>query len=319
MQKIEIIELPFLLLDYLGKNSDAENPVTMSEILKYLSDNGATFDRRTVYKAIGILNQHGYMIHFTNNRGYWLENRFSPAEIYFLRNLAERSGALSETETKILTDKLGSLISDNSNRILPAPAHSAVKTDNTQVLPTMDCLLKAIAKRNYVSFLYYDITITKKKSYRRQREKYILVPYAILSNRGRFYCIMYAKQHEKFLNFRIDKMEDVSVLAEQEDPVFFNLDDYVRSSFDMYHGDPQTITAEFDNSLSNYVFEQFGKDILISKVSDKSFTASIQTSLTPTLVSWIIQFYDKIKIIHPQDLIDNLLDIAKCINHTYQK
>ena len=319
MKKSEVIELPFLLLDYLRKNTDDEHFATMPQIQKYLDDSENSFDRRTIYRAIHVLSEHGYTIHFTKNRGYWLENRFSPAEIYYLRNLTERSGALSETETKILSDKLSGLISESSNKILPSPVKNTVKTDNTQVLETMDCLLKAIARRNYVSFLYYDITITKKKSYRRQREKYKLVPYALLSNRGRFYCIMYAKEHKRFLNFRIDKMEDVSVLTEQEDPVYFSLDDYIRSSFDMYHGDPQTITAEFDNSLSNYVFDQFGRDILISEANEKHFTASIQTSLTPTLVSWIIQFYDKIRIIHPQDLIDSLLDIARSIDNTYQK
>jgi predicted DNA-binding transcriptional regulator YafY len=47
------------------------------------------------------------------------------------------------------------------------------------------------------------------------------------------------------------------------------------------------------------------------------FTVSIKTSLTPTLIAWILTFYDRITVRKPQELIDQLRRISDDINQRY--
>ena len=109
------------------------------------------------------------------------------------------------------------------------------------------------------------------------------------------------------------------MLDEQADPVFFSLNDHVRASFNMYHGEPETVTVDFDLNLANVVFDEFGKNIIISKVSADRFTANIRTAVTPTLISWLLQFYDRMEVKKPQSLIDRLNQIADTIHSVYQR
>ena len=112
-------------------------------------------------------------------------------------------------------------------------------------------------------------------------------------------------------------MDQITVTNEQSEGIPFSLQDHLRSSFQMYHGAPQTVTAVFDNSLSSIVFDQFGDNIVISSVDEKTFTASIRTAVTPPLVSWFLQFYDKVVIKKPKTLIEEYQRIAKALQNTY--
>ena len=70
--------------------------------------------------------------------------------------------------------------------------------------------------------------------------------------------------------------------------------------------------------MANYVFDQFGKELIISKVNQNDFIANIRTAITPTLISWILQFESQLTILKPQELIDAVLDIANHIRRKYR-
>ena len=57
--------------------------------------------------------------------------------------------------------------------------------------------------------------------------------------------------------------------------------------------------------------------MIVSRHDSTSFTVSIRSSLSPTLVSWILMFYDRIKVIAPQELIEELKTIAETLRKTY--
>jgi len=60
-------------------------------------------------------------------------------------------------------------------------------------------------------------------------------------------------------------------------------------------------------------------DIIISHQDKDHFTASIRTAVTPTLTAWLLQFGDKVHVLKPQSLIDQMIDIADGIQKTYNK
>ena len=151
----------------------------------------------------------------------------------------------------------------------------------------------------------------------KDKQKYELTPYAITSNQGRFYAIMYNEAHKSFNTYRIDKMDTLSIINKDNVKVAFNLDNYLRNSFQMFSGEASTVSLKCPLNFASILFDEFGKDIIISKVTNDHFIASIRTSITPTFTSWILQFYDKIEVVKPKELIDDLKRIANHINKTY--
>jgi len=322
MKHADIIRLPLLVKNILMRYSDADNLVSMGMIRQYLEDEGISCDRRSVYRAIDVLNECGDEILYERNhgvRGYRIRHPFTQGEALFLCDAVQSSSSLSAKASDEFCDRILSGLSLHEQEEMPPLVSAVSKTDSGYVLQLIELLLKAAANRNPVEFRYYDLSVTKKKQYRKQNKIYHLVPYAVVSNDSRFYAVLYSEVHHSFANYRIDKMDMVTVLKEQADPVYFSLEDHMRSSFNMYHGDPETVTVDFDLNLANVVFDEFGKDIIISKVSADRFTASIRTAITPTLISWLLQFYDRMEVKKPEHLRDRLSEIGKRLAVTYEK
>ena len=307
--------------DILMKESDEQHLISMPMLQAMLIDRGIEADRRTVYRSIRALQDFGHAIHYCYGKpqGYYIEHLFSRSEAAVLASCLKDSAAVSAVSTDHLLSTVGSLLSIHQQSYLSAIHTRTVKTDNDQVLAYIDLLIPAIQKMHPVLFTYYDLNLSRHKQYRKGSKPYEMVPYALVLHNARYYCIMYAKEHKAFASFRIDKMDHLSVSETAEDPIAFDLESYMRSSFDMYSGAPQTVTAVFDLSMSSIVLDRFFDDILISHVTDTSFTASIRTAVTPTLVSWILMFPGKIQVLHPQSLIDTLLSVADTIRKNYAK
>lgn len=310
-----------IVYDILRSLSDSAHILSMNDILDELDLRGLSADRRTVYSAIHALQETGYDIRYTRSprQGYWLEHTFSPAEALILSDAVRSSPALSPERTEILLEKLLNGLSDYQKDELQNTYATAVKTDNEDVLNNIGLIQSAIAQSRTIRFRYYDLTLDRRHAYRRNGAFYTLDPYAIVSSGGRFYCAAYSRDHSSFSPYRIDKMEHLELTEDRFHPLPFRTEDWLRSSFNMYTGEPRTITCDFDNDLASIVFDRFGTDIIISEVTDTHFRASIRTALTPTLISWILQFPGRITVIHPDDLKEELLRIAETLVSTYRK
>lgn len=322
MKGPELMQLPTVLLGILTEHTDRENRLSMPQILAHLEEKGITAERRSVYKAIRILNDSGFRITFDrsgNMQGYRLQHLFTPAESLYLIDSVRNSFSLTEAEAVRFCTKITSLMSSGEKELLNDARRDVIHTDNSNVMNYIQVLLEAVRDCVYVDFRYYDISVTRQKKYRRRNEKYHLVPYAVISSENRWYCVFWSPVHRGFANYRIDKMDHVNVTEEKADPVPFSLGDHMRAAFRMYHGDAKTVTAEFDLSLTSQVFDQFGSDIIISSVTDRTFTASIRTAVTPPLVSWLLQYPSLIRVRAPQELIGRMKEIADILQKTYQE
>ena len=137
----------------------------MSEIRSILLDSGIEADRRSVYKAINVLNEHGYEIFYEargGKQGYWIRHPLTLAEALFICDSIQTSSALSETTASAFSRRIASLLSVHEQKKLPDTVSSLARTDNDHVLRLIEILLNAIADRNPVEFRYYDIGVTKK-------------------------------------------------------------------------------------------------------------------------------------------------------------
>lgn len=322
MQKNNV-ERIFLFLELLKTHTDENDILSMTEIISELSEQGYKTNRKTIYEYVDVLRKNGFDIRYLQkdkyNQGYYYVPLFRDSEIMVLIDAIKNNLSLSEKESEELIQKITSLQEKKGNKVMIESSNLVQKTDNESSLENIEKLLHAIYKKQYVSFYYYDLTIQKTRKYHHNKQLYTLVPYAIVSQNNRYYMIGYSEERKDYLTFRIDKIDTLTVLDKCEEERLFDLEQWMKSSVNMFKGKPQTITCRFDKSMANRIFDQFGSDFIVSKVEEEYFIASIYTAITPTLIAWLFQFHSYVTVIKPKSLIDDMIALADEVKKTYGK
>ena len=182
--------LNMLILEILKDYTDADHRLTQQEIIDLLKLNyGAECDRRSIRNNIRSLKDMGYEI--ATERGCYLaEREFDDAELRMLIDSVLFSKNLSSVQAKRLIEKLRGF----GNRYFHAKvAHVCnlpefFHSDNKQVMLALDALNDAIEEKRKVSFIYNRYGTDFKLRPRRD-EPYIVNPYQMVANNGRYYLI----------------------------------------------------------------------------------------------------------------------------------
>ena len=308
--------LPLQILEILRQYPDQEHLISMPELQAILEVDGFPSNRRTVYRAIETLREYNYDIRYEFHKfysGYYLVPYFNEAEHFILFDYLSQQTTLSSKEINTIQTKLQHLAS---------PYHSLkrrqnIHTSNQEILSNIKLILHAIKHSYQISFYYFDYTISKEKKYRKNKKRYILTPYAVTSYEGKYYCVLYSEKYQSFTNYRIDKMETVRLIDQPVDTIAFNLEEHLQTSMKMYTGKAETITIKCATDMASIILDEFGNQMIISEVNDEYFTLSLKTAITPTLLSWLLLFYDRVTVIQPAKLKEKLLTIANKVIDTY--
>ena len=211
--------LNLLILRVLQEHSDADHRLTQGEIIRLLQlQYGITCDRRSVRSNIQSLQDIGYDI--ATHGGCWLVERdFDDAELRMLIDSVLFSKNLSGVQAKRLIEKLKGFgnryfhakVAHVSN--LPELFHS----DNKQVMVALDTLNDAIEEKKKVSFIY-NCYGTDFKLHPRRDEPYIVNPYHMVANNGRYYLIGNYDKYDDLSHYRIDRISSVTILSDPVKP-----------------------------------------------------------------------------------------------------
>ena len=308
--------LPLQIFEILRQYPDQEHLISMPELQAILESEGFPSNRRTVYRAIETLREYNYDIRYEFHKfysGYYLVPYFDEAEHFIISDYLNQQTTLSSEEISTIQTKLQHLAS---------PYHSLkrrqnIHTSNQEILSNIKLILHAIKHSYQISFYYFDYTISKEKKYRKNKKRYILTPYAVTSDEGKYYCVLYSEKYQSFTNYRIDKMETVRLIDQPVETIAFNLEEHLQTSMKMYAGKAETITIKCTTDMASIILDEFGKQMIISEVNDDYFILSLKTAITPTLLSWLLLFYDRVTVIQPAKLKEKLLTIANKVIETY--
>ena len=308
--------LPLQILEILRQYPDQEHLISMPELQAILEADGFPSNRRTVYRAIETLREYNYDIRYEFHKfysGYYLVPYFNEAEHFILSDYLNQQTTLSSKEISTIQTKLQHLAS---------PYHSlkhtqGIHASNQEILSNIKLILHAIKHSYQISFYYFDYTISKEKKYRKNKKRYILTPYAVTSYEGKYYCVLYSEKYQSFTNYRIDKMETVRLIDQPVETIAFNLEEHLQTSMKMYTGKAETITIKCATDMASIILDEFGNQMIISEVNDEYFILSLKTAITPTLLSWLLLFYDRVTVIQPAKLKEKLLTIANKVIDTY--
>jgi predicted DNA-binding transcriptional regulator YafY len=242
---------------------------------------------------------------------YYIEDRsFDVAELRVLLDCVQSAKFITAKKTEDLVTKIAELAGSNRGEVLKRNIVwlDTVKYTNEAVYYNIDTLNTAIAEGKRVSFRYFDLDESGQKVYRKDGEKYLVSPIALIFNSDKYYLIEYNEKHSSLVNYRVDKMESCEMLGEDigenADRQKAKIPTYKSELFDMFNG--QKRVAEFlaDASMVDVVLDKFGSKVHFTKEGDKvRFRVNVHDS--PTFYSWITIFGRRIRLVGDKILMDN--------------
>ena len=307
--------LNMLILDILKEYSDENHRLTQQEIIRLLKSNyDMDCDRRSVKNNILYLKELGYEISMED--GYYLMRReFEDAELRMLIDSVLFSKSLTQMQAKTLIDKLRAL----GNRYFTAKISHVCSlpdmqhADNKQMIYALDTINDAITEKKKISFIYNDYKIDFKLHPRREKE-YIVNPYQIVANSGRFYLIGNYDKYDNVSHYRIDKMTNVRILEEKAKPKKevvefkngYNLPKHMAEHIYMFGGESVRVKFLTDESMMSEMIDWFGKDFRVRKVNEEDKIEITVNCNESAIFFWALQYGPFVEVIEPKELRKNI-------------
>ena len=277
--------LNMLILDILEQYSDEDHHLTQQEIIRHLrAQYGMECDRRSVKNNIDSLKELGFDI-VTNNKGAFLAGRkFDNAELRLLIDSVLFNKGISH---------------------------------NKQTMYALDALNDAIDKKKKVSFVYNTYG-TDFQLHPKRKELYIVNPYQIVANNGRYYLIGNYDKYDNVAHFRIDRMTNVCMLDERRKPVSqvtdfkngFSLPKHMAEHIYMFSGKTVSVRMVAKKHLMDELVDWFGKDFKIRREFEDEMLVDVKCNKS-AMKFWALQYGPYVEVLEPAELREEIKESVK--------
>lgn len=327
-QKIKIL----YILQNLMKNSDENHPLAAEDLILDLKNHGIEAERKSVYKDISVLQEFGYDIIMTRTPkvGYFIVDReFEVAEIRLLCDAIQAANFISQKKTRQLLSKIYSLVSTSQAEKIKNQVYvdNRPKCTNENIYYTIDKLHTAIQDNRQVKIEYRKRKITASNETQYETKTHFISPYALIWSNDHYYLVGNNRNYSNIMVTRIDRIKSVEILADSprrsfsdvsEYKDYFDSADYANKHFSMFSGDPVPVELKCSNSLIDDIVDKFGDNVSIIKSGENKFKININAAVSDGLVSWIIQYGNKIEVKKPEELKKMVLDRVEEIKKVYK-
>lgn len=322
IRKLKVLKL----LELLRQSTDEQHPMTTNNIAIQLAQVGIPCDRRTISQDIATLNELGYEVMSTmigHEKAYYVEDRsFSIPELKILIDAVHASSFITEKKSEELIDKLVVLAGSHRAEVLKRNmvCFNTRKHSNERIFYNVDYLEDAILQQKKVIFRYFDLNESGERIYRRDGHHYVVEPIALVFNEDNYYLTCYSARHDGTSNYRVDRMDSVEIIdepcCEKALALRNEVAEYTEQVFKMFGGKQEEVTLRFHQSLIGVVYDKFGEDTKMIRLTEDTCEATVMVQISPTFWGWIFQFGNQMKITSPNELIEEYKDKASQIAKT---
>lgn len=315
-QKIKLLKL----MELLRQETDELHPLSTNEICNRLGSMGISCERRTLAKDIALLNEQGFEVMWCKigkEKGYYIEDRsFSVPELKILIDAVQAANFITDKKTSELIDKISALGGSHQADILKnnIVCFNTRKHSNETIYYSVGYLEEAIQNHKKVLLRYFDLDEHGEKIYRRDGHRYVVEPVALVFYEDNYYLVIYSAKHDGTANYRVDRMDGVEVLDEPVSQKALDLRNevagYTERVFKMYGGQPVDIVIEFDDKLIGVVYDKFGENTKMIRTSEHKCVATVRVQISPTFWGWLFQFGKQMRILSPNNLIEEHKNIV---------
>lgn len=314
------------LAEILKEQTDEEHTITVPEMISELSKLGISAERKSIYDDLEYLKLFGLDICSSKTRttNYYIASRdFELPELKLLVDSVQSSKFITRKKSMELISKIEKLTSCENAKKLQRQVFitNRVKTLNEQIYYNVDKIHDAIAENKQITFKYFNLDVNKQRVYRKNGSLYTESPVALTWDDENYYLITYKEKYDKYVHYRVDKMETIEIT--EQDRVLsdtnFDLSTYSKTMFQMFGGEETEVSVEFENDLVGVVFDRFGTEIPIIKKDENHFICHIKVAVSPHFLSWIMSFGNKAKILSPKYVAEDMYKLAGEITEIYKK
>ena len=189
---------------------------------------------------------------------------------------------LFDLKTNELISKIAALSSSNKAEVLKGNTviFNSIKHSNESIYYNIGYLNEAIENNRQVSFNYYDLDEDASKVYRKNKERYVTDPMALVYNHDNYYLMTYSSKYDAIVNYRVDRMDSVEVEEKavcskaiiQTD----NISSYTEQVFKMFGGPTKDIVLQFDSSLMGIIYDKFGEDVKMMRHNEDTCITTVK-------------------------------------------
>ena len=352
------------ILDILQKYTDEEHRLSQKEIQDILRrEYEMTVDRKAVKRNLLNLIEYGSNIEYRevsrkdifrkkNSVSYkgtsdfadkeiseddllwtdfYLKQKFTNEELRLLIDSLLFSKHIPYSQAKELIKKLESLsniyFKSCSQYIYPLPVE---RTDNKQVFYNIAILDDAIRKKKKVLFEYAEYH-TDKKMHLKKREdgsvrEYIITPYQMAVQEGKYYLICNYDKYDDISNYRVDRIRNIQILEEKGKPFEtlkwsghqpMNLNEYMKEHVYMYSSENAFVKFRIVKAMISDVIDLFGKGVNFSEETDTHVSVSVHVN-ERAAEQFAKNYAPDVVILQPKRLRDKLRDDLKKAWEAYE-
>ena len=316
-QKLKMMYLAKILME----QTDEEHTITVPEMIAELSKLGISAERKSIYDDLEYLQLFGLDIcsNKTRTTNYYIASRdFELPELKLLVDSIQSSKFITRKKSMELISKIEKLTSHENAKKLQRQVFitNRVKTVNEQIYYNVDKIHEAIAANKQITFKYFNLDVNKKKVYRKDGGLYTESPVALTWDDENYYLVAGDVDKGIIKHFRVDKMSDIEIENAKRDRCWENFDvaQYSKEHFSMFHGDKETVTVRFKNHLIGVVIDRFGKEVFIVPKGEEYFDVRLNVQVSNQFFGWITGFAGEATIISPQTVIDRYKEIIEDIS-----
>ena len=313
----------FRLIEILMRETDEDHGLSMNDIISRLGEYGISAERTSIYDDFLTLEELGFYVSHTATKPpkYKLETKiFEIAELKMLVDAIQSSKFITAKKSREIIGKLELFAGVHRSRELSRQVYveDRIKTANAATVYSVDAIHTAVNGGKKLTFKYFDFDGQKKKVYRHGGEPYTVTPCTLIWDDSKYYLVAYDEQAEMIKNFRVDKMQDVTLLDEpsihNNTIDRFNPADYSRKIFGMYGGTEEMVTLECREKLAGQVIDRFGLEPVFHKTAF-GFKFSTRVMVSPTFFAWVLEYGEDMRILSPEsvrcEFTRKLREIAK--------
>ena len=326
-QKVKLLYIIKILTEF----TDEDHPLSATEICEKLATYDITAERKAIYDDINCLVDFGYDIISTRvpKNGYFLASReFELPEVFLLSDAVRTAKFISEKKTRELTKKLDKLVSNyqSKSNLRGIYIDSSSKTHNEELFYNIDRINTAIKSGKKIKFTYSKKVLREGRQIVTESKTRVVSPYAMTWQFDYYYLIGNYDKYDNLMNLRIDRIHSVEITDE---PIrhfsevsnysdTFDVADYTKKLFGMFGGNMQEVKLRCSNKILEQVTDRFGDSIFITNVTDATFDFTVKAAVSDALVTWIMNYEDKIEVINPTELRDKIVNRVKQLLEIYK-
>jgi predicted DNA-binding transcriptional regulator YafY len=158
-------------------------------------------------------------------------------------------------------------------------------------------ITQAAVQKKYIEIEYY--TMSRKKNTRRK-----VAPYKIWYFDGAFYLVGDCGLREDVRIFALDRIKSFQQIDEHfETPSDLNIEEFMKSSFGVFHGEPVSVKIWFDADIAGYIREkQWHETQSIQLQEDGSIVFEATVAGTEEIKHWIMNWGSNAVVLSPESL-----------------